>query len=98
SPPIAPPTPLVEAPSAPTLPPTAQPTPLVETPSAPLPPVALPTPPITASPEVTGSVQTSQTTASAKARKPLGIRPAQRPASPVEGQSTPIAVVPMQDH
>jgi hypothetical protein len=82
-----------------TSPPIAQSAPLVQPPSAALPPIALPTAPIAAPPEITGSVQTSQTTASAKARKLApGIRAAQ-PASPVEAQPpTPIAVVPSQDH
>src|SRR5262245_59475422 len=85
-------------PSSPTLPPTDQPTPLVQPPSSPVPSIALPTPPVAGVPEITGSVQTPQTTASAKARKPA---PAIRatPASPVEAQPpTPIAVVPSPDH
>jgi hypothetical protein len=87
------------APAATTSSPIAQAAPAVEPPSISLPPVALPTPAITAPPDITGSTQTSQTIASAKARKPTpGIRAAQ-PASPVEAQpSTPIAVVPLQDH
>jgi len=86
------------APLSPTSPPTVQPVPLVQPPSISLSPIALPTPPVEGPPEITGNVQTSQTTASAKARKPaVGIRPA--PASPVEAQpSTPLAVVPSQDH
>jgi len=87
------------APPSTTSPPMAQAAPAVEPPSISLPPVASPTPSIAAPPEITGSTQTSQTIASAKARKPApGIKAAQ-PASPVEAQPpTPIVVIPLQDH
>ena len=89
---IAPaPTPLpsIAQPASTPLPPLAQSAP------APLPPAAEPAAATVAPPDTTGSVQPSQTTASAKARHPTS-----RPIPPA-AEARPaaaIAVVPSQDH
>jgi len=83
--------------STPTAQPYGQPTALIESPSEPLAPIATPAPSTAASPEITGSVQTSQTTASAKARR--AATKAVRPTPATEARpSTPIAVVPSENH
>src|SRR6478609_1542080 len=79
------------APAPTSLPAIAQPAP------TPLPPLAEPAAATVAPPDTTGSVQPSQTTASAKARRPPS-RPIQ-PAPAAEAQPpAAIAVVPSQDH
>jgi len=66
-------------------------------PSASSAPATLPPPLLKESPEITGSVQKAQTTASAKARQPaLGAHPV-RPTTQAD-TNAPIAVVPSQDH
>jgi hypothetical protein len=85
------PSPSIAQPASTPLPPLAQSTP------APLPPAAEPAAATVAPPDTTGSVQPSQTSASAKARHPMS-RPIQ-PAPAVEARPpAPIAVVPSQDH
>ena len=79
------------------LPPSASSAPAALPPSASSAPAALPTPLVKESPEITGSVQKAQTTASAKARQPaLGPHPV-RPTTQAD-TNAPIALVPSQDH
>jgi len=81
----------------PAQPPSASSAPAALPPSASSAPAALPTPLVKESPEITGSVQKAQTTASAKARQPaLGPHPV-RPTTQAD-TNAPIAVVPSQDH
>ena len=90
------------APAPTSLPAIAQPAPtplppLAQSAPAPLPPAAEPAAATVAPPDTTGSVQPSQTTASAKARHPTS-RPVQ-PAPAAEARPpAAIAVVPSQDH
>jgi hypothetical protein len=84
--------PPIAQPASTSLPPLAQSAPIT------LPPSAQPPPVTAAPPEITGSVQTSQTTASARARHSTGIKVI--PAAPTVETRPPaaIAVVPSQDH
>jgi len=90
------------APAPTPLPSIAQPTltsllPLAQSAPAPLPPAAEPAAATIAPPDTTGSVQPSQTTASAKARRPTS-RPIQPAPAAEAGPPAAIAVVPSQDH